>query len=278
MKGTITVLCDNLVMGRVDTIGEHGFSAFIESDEGNYLFDSGRGFSILQNSIYYRKDLSSVKKILISHGHFDHTGGLPSVLKVVSRELEVVAHPDIFLHRFRLTDNKENYNGMPFTRGYLEKYGAKFSLHREWIQVSDKMFLTGEIPRITSFEYADASERFAVVDGVTIPDMTLDDQAAVLLSDQGLTVILGCAHSGVVNTLSYIVEQTGVDDIYCVIGGTHLGLLPPAQSKKSIEALKNFRIKKLCPGHCTGIEVCFELRQLFPEQFVFCGVGTVIPF
>lgn len=278
MKGKVTVLCDNLVIGPTDALGEHGFSLLIESEEGNYLFDAGKSFSIVHNAIYYKKNFSSIKKIFLSHGHLDHTGGLPFVFQLIPGELEVIAHPHIFLDRFRVKDKQRIYNGIPFTKGYLERSGARFTLNREWFQVTDNIFLTGEIPRGTSFGKEDFSERFAIVQGQRVADLILDDQSLVIITDEGLLVILGCCHSGVINTLSYVIERTGVEEIYCVIGGTHLGLLPRKQTERTIKALRDFRIKKICPCHCTGIEVSIRLCEEFRDNFVLCSVGKVVEF
>ena len=95
MKTRITILCENLV-GKLIGSGEHGFSAFIETDQGNYLFDTGNGHSVIANSLALHKDLRSIQKIFLSHGHYDHTGGLPEVLKLKGK-VDVHAHPHVFL-------------------------------------------------------------------------------------------------------------------------------------------------------------------------------------
>lgn len=277
MRGRITVLCDNLVIGG-DSIGEHGFSLFIETEEGNYLFDTGRSFSVVHNSIYHRKDLGSIKKIFLSHGHFDHTGGLPFALKLIQKEIEVVAHPHIFLNRFRIKNKEKIHSGMPFTKSYLEGLGARFTFNKGWFQITNDMFLTGEIPRKILFEKGDFSQRFAMVEGRTVTDLIMDDQALVIITDEGLLVILGCCHSGLINTLSYIIEKSVVEKIHTIIGGTHLGLLPREQAEKTVEALKNFHVNKICPCHCTGMEVSIKFYEVFRDNFVLCGVGKVLEF
>jgi len=278
MKGKVTVLCDNLVIGRTGAIGEHGFSIFIESEEGNYLFDTGGNSYVVHNLLLYRKNFSSIKKIILSHGHHDHTGGMPFVLKLIQKKIEVIAHPHIFLNRFRIKNKEKKYNGIPYTKSYLENLGARFTLNKEWLQITDNIFLTGEIPRKTLFEEGDFSQRFAVMEGKSLPDLIMDDQSLVIITDEGLLVILGCCHSGLINTLSYIIEKTGIEKIYSVIGGTHLGFLSKKQTEKTIEALKDFQIKKICPCHCTGMEVSIKLYEEFRNNFILCGVGKVLEF
>ena len=108
----MTVLCENSV-GRLIGSGEHGFSAFIETDRGNYLFDTGNGHSVVSNSLILNKDLRNIKKIFLSHGHVDHTGGLPDVLKLKGK-VDVHVHSDVFLDRFSiLKEAKESFENQP---------------------------------------------------------------------------------------------------------------------------------------------------------------------
>ena len=128
MKGKITVLCENTV-GQLIGSGEHGFSAFIETDNGNFLFDTGSGHSVVSNSLALNKELKTIKRIFLSHGHFDHTGGLPEVLKLKGK-VDVHVHPNVFSNRIVLP--KENgkekirFSGMVYKREYLEFLGARF--------------------------------------------------------------------------------------------------------------------------------------------------------
>ena len=128
MKARITILCENTV-GRGIGSGEHGFSAFIETNQGNFLFDTGNGHAVVSNSLALNKDLRSIKKLFLSHGHNDHTGGLPEVLKLRGN-VDVHAHPYIFLDRIAITksDGKETrrFSGMVYKRTYLEFLGADF--------------------------------------------------------------------------------------------------------------------------------------------------------
>ncbi len=193
----ITILCENLV-GKLVGAGEHGFSAFIEMEEGNYLFDTGSGPSIVANSLVFNKDLRSVKKIFLSHGHYDHSGGLPEVLKLRSK-VDVHIHPHVFLDRIAAHkengEEKKRFVGIPYKRGYLEALGANFISNHTFLEVERGIYLTGEVPRKTSFEKPD-HRLFAEVDGKTSQDIFLDDQSLILDTEKGLILILGCAHCG----------------------------------------------------------------------------------
>ncbi|MBW1824450.1 MAG: MBL fold metallo-hydrolase, partial [Deltaproteobacteria bacterium] len=221
----ITVICENTVGPSLPILGEHGFAAYIETKKGNYLFDTGQGFSIINNAQCLKKDLSSIKGVFLSHGHYDHTGGLPSILKT-NKNVKVYAHPDIFSRKYALkkTNGKDTqkYIGMKFKKEYYEERGAEFIFNSFFSEVVEGFYLTGEVPRTTDFEKGDP--RLLVNrNGNLVTDPLLDDQSLVLKTKQGLVVILGCAHSGLINTLNHIMSHFKDEKLDTVIGGTHLG-------------------------------------------------------
>ncbi len=276
MKTRITILCENLV-GHIVGLGEHGFSVFIETDQGNYLLDTGSGRAIVPNSLAFGKDLRTVQKIFLSHGHYDHTGGLPEVLKLKGT-VDVHGHPHILLDRIAVL--KENgketqrFVGNPYKTGYLECLGAHFVFNTDFIEAAKGIFLTGEVPRKTSFEKPDP-RLFSEMDGKRVPDLFLDDQSLILASAKGWVVILGCAHSGMINTLHHVVDKTRNEKIYAVLGGTHLGFLTPEQTEESIRALKDLGVEKIGVSHCTGVNAAFRLRQEFGDRYFYGSVGSV---
>lgn len=279
IKGRITILVDNIVPGRSESLGEHGFSAHIETDRGDFLFDTGKGKAVTHNAFLFQRDLSRVKEILLSHSHGDHTGGLPDVLRIQAKSpVHVRAHPDIFINRYRVKKGKKSYGGIPYTRGYLEKLGAKFEFNRRYTEIEDGIYLTGEIPRETSFEGGDMGNRFALREGKEVPDILLDDQSVVLNTEKGLVIVLGCAHSGMINVINHAVGMSGIHSIHAIVGGTHLDFSGEIQLKETIEALKTYDLHHLIPSHCTGLDSLARLKGAFDNIFQFSHVGLQLEF
>jgi len=277
MKTRITILSENLV-GRTVGVGEHGFSAFIETDEGNYLFDTGGGRAVVENSLSLNKELRTVEKIFLSHGHNDHTGGLPHVLNLRGR-VDVHVHPDIFVDRMAVRKEMDGevkrFAGMIYKKSYLEFLGAHFILNSNFYEVEKGMFLTGEVPRETAFEKPD-SKLFREVQGEIIQDTLPDDQSLILDTEKGLVLIFGCAHSGMINIMHHVIHQMKKDHFYAVLGGTHLDFLAPEQLEESIRCLKEMKVARIGVSHCTGFRAAFWLQQEFGERFFYGSVGSVL--
>ncbi len=272
----ITILCDNII-GIPLGIGEHGFSACVEVNAEPVLLDTGRGVGILPNAMVFGKDLKTVKKICLSHGHFDHTEGLPQVLGL-ARGAEIHGHPGIFQER--ISERKfgdmviKRFVGIPFRREYLEMLGANFRLDAGFREIADGVFLTGEVPRKTPFEKGDKD--LLVPSGKSfVQDPIWDDQSLVIRTKKGLVVVFGCAHSGMINILHHAREKTGEERLHAVLGGTHLGFLTQEQLEASIQELKVLAPDVVAVSHCTGMKAACRLMQEFGERFSFAHVGSV---
>jgi 7,8-dihydropterin-6-yl-methyl-4-(beta-D-ribofuranosyl)aminobenzene 5'-phosphate synthase len=277
MSTKITVLCENTVPSP-GLLGEHGFAAYVETPEATILFDTGQGFGLIQNSLRLQKDLHKVTQVVLSHGHFDHTGGLLAFLGVHG-PCEIVAHPDVLAERFRWMpvgqEEKPVSIGFPWREAYVTSRGARFKWQTAFTEIAPKTFVTGEVPRQTAFETGDA--KFVVRhEGNWVGDAFLDDYSLALQTPKGLVVLLGCAHAGLINILEHITKQTGEDRIYAILGGTHLGFSPREQLEKTIDELKRFQVKHLAVSHCTGQSPIARLAAECGEGFAFAPVGFTL--
>jgi 7,8-dihydropterin-6-yl-methyl-4-(beta-D-ribofuranosyl)aminobenzene 5'-phosphate synthase len=275
MKFRITILCENSVGPVSGTLGEHGFAALIEPAQGDpLLFDTGQGLTLLHNARRMNRNLAAVNSVVLSHGHYDHCGGLLPLLTEFGPK-KVHAHPGIFSPRFRLKDTGECYPiGITHDRDVLEAAGGRFDLSKDFREISAGMYLSGEVPRVTAFETGDQG-LYCDCTGQEV-DCTPDDQSLILETEKGLVVILGCCHAGLVNTLEHIAYLTGQRDIYAVLGGTHLGFCGQDQLEKSIATLKGWGINKVAASHCTGFAASARLSREMPRQFTVALVGYTL--
>ncbi len=272
----LTVLCENSVARPFGILGEHGFSCYLETLEGNYLFDTGQGSTLLHNALHLEKDLKNIRAILISHGHYDHTGGLQMALEMCNG-VDVHAHPDIFINRYWEADGRRRYVGIPFRREYLESLGARFCLKSELVEVGPGVFLTGEIPRRNALEKGDPSQLVVTETGKIVrPDPVTDDLSLVVDTPAGLVLVLGCAHAGLINILEYVTEKFEGKSIHAVIGGTHLGFSGEEQFAAALDAFDRFRIERVGVSHCTGLARAAQLAARLGGRFFFAAAGTVL--
>jgi len=255
-------------------LAEWGLSILVEADGHRILLDTGSSFSAAYNAIALGVDLSQIDKIVFSHGHFDHTGGLLHILKMMKRQTEVIAHPDIWAAKYgRLPGEKEQYAGVPFPKEAAESSGASFKLTKEPVWISENIVTSGEIPMLTEYEEIDPI-LYIKEKGELKPDPLWDDQALFIKCEKGLIIILGCAHRGVINTIRHAQKLTGVEPIYAVIGGTHLVTASPQRMDLTIAELLRFGIQRLGACHCTGLPASAVLAQTFGEAFFFNNAGT----
>ncbi len=238
------------------------------------IFDAGQTTTAVHNAEVLGLDLEGLP-IVLSHGHYDHTGGLASVLERTG-PVPVLAHPDVFASRYSRRGGALRQIGIPFQREGLEELGAKFELSRAPREIVPGLWITGQVPRITDFE--GASEDLVVLseEGEVVVDPIRDDQALVMVLKRGIFVLLGCAHSGMINTLLFAREVTGVERIVGVAGGTHLGFGGMDKLPRTMEALRALDLEILAPSHCTGFAAASALAAEFPDRFVENSVGTEI--
>ena len=193
--------------------------------------------------------------------------------------MDVHGHPHLFLDRISVVKEKDKetkrFVGLPYKRNYLESLGAHFLLNSDFAEVENGMFLTGEVPRETPFEKPDP-RLFTEIGGKISQDTFPDDQSLILDTEKGLVLILGCAHSGMINIINHVVHKTGKEKFHAILGGTHLDFLTPEQLEESIHCLKTIKFEKIGVSHCTGMKAAFRLHQEFGDRFFQGCVGSVL--
>ncbi|MFA6424640.1 MAG: MBL fold metallo-hydrolase [Phycisphaerae bacterium] len=269
---TVTILIDNYADANLNS--EHGLSLWLDFGEKRVLFDTGQTNMILKNAELLGIDLSCTDAIVLSHGHYDHTGGLPSVLKI-AHNAKIYLHPAATESKFSQKPSGMKLVGMPtsakeFLKNHQTIWTATPTLIFPGISV------TGQVPRTNDFE--DTGGAFFLDEDAQKPDELLDDQTVFIESAKGLIVIFGCAHSGVVNILDYISGLTGKNKIYAVIGGMHLLNASQTRITNTIEVFKKYNIQKIVPLHCTGQNVAEEMKKVFGEKYIHAGAGAKMVF
>jgi 7,8-dihydropterin-6-yl-methyl-4-(beta-D-ribofuranosyl)aminobenzene 5'-phosphate synthase len=267
-----------------ELLAEHGLSCLVRVFTGKkehaVLLDTGLSRDCLfHNARQLGLDPHAVEAVVLSHGHFDHTGGLAGLFCGAGRQVPLVAHPDAFLRR-RLNNPKGTVELPRADAIALKKAGADLLLRREPSALAaGHLLVTGEVERTTAFEKGFPGMEMFVGDR-WVPDPISDDQALVVnVKDKGLVVISGCAHAGIINTVEYARKITGVDTVHAVMGGFHLtGPLFEPVIGPTIDAMKKIDPAYVVPMHCTGWNAINRIMAEMPGRCILNTVGTTYVF
>jgi 7,8-dihydropterin-6-yl-methyl-4-(beta-D-ribofuranosyl)aminobenzene 5'-phosphate synthase len=275
MGTCIDTLVENSVL-KDGLITEFGLSLLITTQHETILFDTGQGFSLISNAARMGIDLNRISSIVLSHGHHDHTGGLAEVLNSIGSK-QVYAHPSAFLPKYSKKDSDLTSIGIPADPKNLKQAGMEHRVCTGPIEVSSGILLTGPIPRITDFERVPSHFLRDAPDGSgLIHDSLEDDQALIIAHKEAPILVLGCSHSGLINTLLYATQLTGTNHFSLVVGGTHLISADDSCLGKTVEHLNQFKIDRIAPCHCTGFEGQAALWQKFGKAFILNSTGDRI--
>jgi len=256
-------------------LGEWGLSILVETDSSRVLLDTGLSTSAVYNADLMGIDFSTLDAIVLSHAHGDHTGGLRNVLLRARKQVQVIAHPDIWIPKYVVYGELSRYAGIPYAKEDLESLGASFNLTRKPFQISDDVMTTGEIEMTTDYETID--DRLSVKKGnKMVPDPLADDLGIVVRTTEGLVLITGCAHRGIVNTVRQVQKITRGKYIHTIIGGTHLMVASPERVEKTAKALEELGLQRLGVSHCTGFNASATLAREFGDIFFLNNAGTQI--
>ena len=265
----LTTLLENRA-SRPGLCAEHGLSVLVENGQDRLLFDTGQTGCLIHNATALGVDLTQIETVVLSHGHYDHAGGL---LPLCDYTRPVVyAHPEIFRRRYADRDGNRRYIGIE-PRGRYEQRGVTFALRDRPVEVITGVHTTGFESMATSFEQVDKGFVYETDNGYE-KDEVPDDLSLVLRTAKGLFIVLGCAHRGMINIIRQAEEQFG-ERVFGFMGGTHLGPAEKEQVQRTIEALHTMDLEIVAPLHCTG-NVTPILEAEFENSFVPLNGGRSI--
>ena len=272
----VTILVDNLAPEGL--AAEHGFAVLVEAGGRRILFDTGQTGAVLgANADTLGLDLSAVDSLVLSHGHYDHTGGVPLALERAPRAA-VWCHPGAFVPRWSLRDGQPREIGMP--PAALEALAALPAGQLRQVTApapaAPGVWITGIVPRETPFE--DTGGPFFLDPEGTRPDTLPDDLSLWIETPEGVVVLTGCCHAGLINTLMLVRNRTGGRPLRAVIGGFHLVNAGERRMARTLEGLRALNPAAIVPCHCTGGAAVGALQEAFGEKVTPGAVGMTLRF
>lgn len=272
----ITVLIDDS-RGDPNLKVEHGLALWVEAAGSVVLFDTGASAKVIANAERRGVPLENAEAIVLSHGHYDHSGGLAAVL-ARARFARVIAHPAVVLPRWarRHRGLVADVGMPPQAVNALAAHTARTTRVTDHVEIVPSVHVTGPIPRRRSDE--GSGEPFFLDRQATLADRLPDDQALWVETAAGPVVVVGCAHSGVLATLDRIAELRGDDRVRGVVGGMHLLHAGREQLDCTVAELERRGVSFVAPGHCTGRPATALFRECFGERCLPLGVGRRLRF
>ena len=265
----LTILVDNNTIIDRYYKGEPALSFLLELNNKKILFDTGYSDLFLENAKKMNIDLSNIDYLVLSHGHNDHIGGIKYLINILRTKPILIAHPDIFYKKIDEDNSNIGFDDIIIENNFI------FKLSKTPVFIDKNLLFLGEIPRNNSFE-AKENIGFYTEKGVSKPDYLLDDSALVYKTTDGINIITGCSHSGIINIINYAKSVFNESRVNSLIGGFHLLNENKILINQTIENLKSISPKTVYPCHCTELIAKCELLNNFNVKEI--GVGTVLNF
>jgi 7,8-dihydropterin-6-yl-methyl-4-(beta-D-ribofuranosyl)aminobenzene 5'-phosphate synthase len=268
---------DNIAKFSSEFYAEHGFSILIEKGDSKILFDTGKSPEVLKHNMEQLNGFKDLKHVVLSHGHGDHTGGLSQVLN--NSSADIYLHKTAILPKFILRNDNMEFIGIsdiPYVDKDNEekKLQPKLELISKTIEIEQDIFIFAEISFSNDFEELDPS--FFIEKNQNFLHDNFDDELVLVIKTrEGLVILSGCGHKGIVNTVSSVAEYFN-ENVYAVIGGTHLITANENRIETTLTELEMFDPKYLIFGHCTGFNALCKFKNKFKDKFQILESGKEI--
>lgn len=278
MNLKITTLIENKPGINTELYYEHGLSLYIEAGKIKILFDTGQSGDFIKNAEILKVDLSKIDYVLLSHGHYDHSGGFEKFVSKFKEPYKLIVGKDFFNSKYKLIEEVNyKYNGNSFDEEFISRNNISIKYIKDDIYyISENIMVFSNFKSSNNFELL--NPKFKIKNNKKyVLDKFSDEISLAVKTDKGLVVIVGCSHVGIVNILETIMRRTNMY-IYGVVGGTHLVEADDLRLNKTIDFLNKNNIKILRMSHCTGEKAVKEIKSQFGEKFVYNNTGNIISF
>ncbi|NBH14082.1 MBL fold metallo-hydrolase [Lachnospiraceae bacterium] len=274
----VSILTENTVYKR-GFLGEHGLSLLIEYQGKRYLFDTGQSQVFLHNAQKLRLQKKDLDGIILSHGHYDHGGGMEYV-REWGNDVPVYVQQKAFEKKY--TENPRNkeirYIGLENAAGWQQGKGI-CRLQGGCTKIGEGVYLLSEIPYTTEFEPMPDGfwrEVLKVQEPELEADPMADEQLLVMEHEQGLSIFAGCAHPGIINCLKYVQSEFPGVPVHSLVAGMHLKSCDSQRIRRTIRALQEMGIDIVVPLHCTGIRAIGMIKEVLGERCILAEAGRQI--
>lgn len=277
MSVKITTLIENKADLNSNLYGEHGLSLYIEADGINIIFDTGQSDMFIKNAKKLNINMEQTNYVILSHGHYDHSGGFISLVKEIGNSFKLIISYKFFNKKFSCKDNCYKFNGNSFDGSFLNDNNIDVHyINEDMFYISENIIVFSNFTRETKFEKLN-NRFFVEQEGKFLKDTFLDEIVVAIKQKDGLLVILGCSHIGIVNILQTIMKRMNMP-IYGIIGGTHLIEADEQRLMETINYFKEIDIKFIGVSHCTGEKAIESLKSEFKTKYFYNNTGNVIEY
>ena len=289
MELRITTLIENMPDDAEELLYEHGLSLYIEFHGKRILFDTGQSGDFLKNAKKQNKEITGIDYALVSHGHYDHSGGVMQTAELLDSRTRMFVGNGFFAPKYKLLeDGSYKYNGNTFTQQELtekleEKNVMLTQLDDDVTYLDDNIVIFKNFESATEFEQHNPNffirQEPHCCDGICYmggycQDTFQEEIALGLITSKGLVLIVGCSHVGIVNIIRHVKKHVDIP-INCVLGGTHLVAADKERLEKTIEVLKELEVAQIAVSHCTGDEGMSMLQKHFGKNYIKNNTGNV---